>query len=153
MKKLIRILLILCAVPFATAGSAVKSEHSALSEKIMQANSAYISCECPRGLAVAGTRALQQLRSWGRFQIVDSVRQADLVFLFSANPYLGDLLTRDGPDKRPVFIESTILTIIDAKTGQALWTDSRRWGSWRVAGATKDLIGELESQMAAQVKN
>jgi len=153
MKKLIAILFILCAAPLVAAGSAVKSEHPPLSDKIMQANSAYISCECPRGLAVASTRAQQQLRAWGRFQIVDSAKQADLVFLFSGNPYLGDLLTRDGPDKRPVFIESTIMTVIDAKTGAALWTDFRRWGSWRVDGATKDLIGELKDQMLAQVKN
>jgi hypothetical protein len=153
MKRLIRILLILYAVPFVTAGSAVKSEHPVVSEKIMQANSVYIACECPRGMAVARARALQQLQAWGRFQIVESVRQADLVLLFSANKYLGDLLTRDGPDKRPVSIEWTILTVIDANTGEALWTDSRRWGSWRVDSATKDLVGELKDLMAEQVRN
>jgi hypothetical protein len=151
MKNLIGILLILCALP-SSAISAVKSQPRALPETILQATAVYISCECPRSLAVAQTRAQQQLRDWGRFQIVGSAKEADLVFLFSGNPYLGDLLTRDGPDKRPVFIESTIFTVIDAKTGQALWVDSRRWGSWRVDGATKSLIQELRDQMAAQVK-
>ena len=44
------------------------------------------------------------------------------------------------------------MTVIDAKTGEALWTDSRRWGSWRVDGATKDLIGEFKDLMESQVR-
>lgn len=88
----------------------------------------------------------------GRFHLVESPHGADLVFLFSGNEYLGDYLTRDGPDNRPVFIESTIMTVIDANTGQNLWSDSRRWGSWRVDGATRDLITELRELMASQVK-
>ena len=44
------------------------------------------------------------------------------------------------------------MTVIDPKTGQSLWTDSRRWGSLRVRGATKDLIGELRQQMEEQTK-
>ena len=99
-----------------------------------------------------GKKPCNNSKSWGRFQLVESPRGADLVFLFSGNPYLGDYLTRDGPDTRPVFIESTIMTVIDANTGGALWTDSRRWGSWRVAGATKDLIDELKDLMASQVR-
>ncbi|HXA76551.1 MAG TPA: hypothetical protein VNV41_05410 [Candidatus Acidoferrales bacterium] len=95
---------------------------------------------------------MSQLRVWGRFQIAENHREADLVFLFSGNPYLGDYITRDGPDNRPVAIESTIMTVIDPNTGQALWTDSRHTGSWRVSGATKDLIEELRNQMEGQTK-
>jgi len=72
------------------------------------------------------------LLSWNRFRILEDRRKADVVFLLSGNPYWGDYLTRDGPDTRPVFIDGVILTVIDARTGQALWTDSRQWGSWRV---------------------
>lgn len=154
MTKFARILLILlCVTPWAAAKTAVKRERPPLSQKIMQANTVYVDCVCPRALGVAKPRALEQLQSWGRFDIVENLRQADLVILFSGNQYLGDLLTRDGPDKRPVFIESTIMTVIDAHTGEALWTDSRQWGSWRVASATKDLIGEFKELMAAQVRN
>jgi hypothetical protein len=105
----------------------------------MQATSVYLDCVCPRGLAVARDTALQQLEGWGRFQISQQRRQTDLVLLFSGNPYLGDYITRDGPDKRPVAVDFTIMTVIDPTTGQSLWTDSRRWGSLRVRGATKDL--------------
>jgi hypothetical protein len=80
------------------------------SGKIQQAKTVYVDCVCPRGPAVARARALRQLRAWGRFQIVESGRPADLVFLFSANRHLGDVLTGDGPDKRPMSVESTIMT-------------------------------------------
>lgn len=116
--------------------------------KIRRANYVAIDCNaCLRALAKAGETAKRELLAWDRFQIVQDPKQADLIFMFSANPYLGDYLTRKGPDPRPVQIESTIMTVIDPHTGQELWTDYRRWGSWRVAGATKDLIEELRGQL------
>lgn len=136
---------------FIPAAVAKRAERP-LPPKIMQADSVYVDCVCPRALAVARETALQELQTWGRFRIAQDRRQTDLIFLFSGNPYLGDYLTRDGPDKRPVAIESTILTVIDPNTGQSVWTDSRRWGSWRVRGATKDLVYELRQQMEGGVK-
>lgn len=79
-------------------------------------------------------------------------QDADLVVLFSGNDYLGDLLTRDGPDPRPVSVDFTIMTIIDPATGAALWVDSRRWGSWRVESATKVLNAERREQIEEQTK-
>jgi hypothetical protein len=136
-----------CTAAFAARAFAGATARPRVSDKILRATSVYVDCVCPRGLAVARPTAVQELQGWGHFQLVDNYHQADLVFLFSGNPYLGDYLTRDGPDKRYVAIVSTIMTVIDAKTGESLWTDSRRWGSWRVRGATKDLIGELRQQM------
>jgi hypothetical protein len=71
---------------------------------------------------------LRQLRDWGRFEIAENHRQADLIFLFSGNPYLGDYITRDGPDNRPVKIDSTIMTVIDP-------TQARVYGPIRGNGA------------------
>lgn len=136
-----------CTAVFVPSALAKTTERRRLPEKILQANSVYVDCVCPRGLAVAQGTAVKQLQSWGRFQLAENYRQADLIFLFSGNPYLGDYLTRDGPDKRYVAIVSTIMTVIDASTGEGLWTDSREWGSWRVSGATKDLINEFREQM------
>jgi hypothetical protein len=145
---------VLLMAPFsASAKTSVSPKEMTLSPKVLQASSVYVDCVCPRALAAAKPRGLQQLQSWGRFQIVESVRESDLVILFSGNPYLGDLLTRDGPDKRPVFIESTIMTVIDARTGQALWSDSRQWGSWRVDGAAKSLVEEFRELVSSQTTN
>jgi hypothetical protein len=128
-------------------------ERSSLPASLMSASSAAIDCDaCPRALAKAGITTQQMLLSWNRFRILEDRKKADVVFLLSGNPYLGDYLTRDGPDTRPVFIDGVILTVIDARTGQALWTDSRKWGSWRVVGATKDLMEELRTEIESQVK-
>jgi len=153
MRKLPQLLgVFLCTAAFAPSALAKKTERAPLPAKIMQANSVYVDCVCPRGLAVARDTALQQLQSWARFQVSPQRRNTDLVFLFSGNPYLGDYITRDGPDNRPVKVDFTIMTVIDPNTGQTLWADSRRWGSLRVRGATKELIEELRQQMEDQVK-
>lgn len=153
MKQLVQLLGVLvlfaAAVPSA---SAKKTERPPLPAKIMQANTVYVDCVCPQGLAVAREAALQQLQNWGRFQISEQRWQSDLIILFSGNPYRGDYVTRDGPDERPVVVDYTIMTVIDPKTGQGLWTDSRRWGGLRVRSATKDLVEELRQQMESQTR-
>jgi hypothetical protein len=146
------IAILLCAAALVPGAHAEKTDRAALSAKIMRANSVFVDCVCPRGLAVAQETALQQLQGWGRFKVAQDHRHADLVFLFSGNPYLGDYVTRDGPDKRPVEIVSTIMNVIDPNTGESLWSDSRHWGSWRVKSATKDLIEELRQEMEGQTK-
>lgn len=154
MRTLIQLLATFLSMTALVVSSALakKTERPALPAKIMQATTVYVDCVCPRGLAVAQDTAVQQLQSWGRFQISQQRRESDLIFLFSGNPYLGDYITRDGPDPRPVIVDFTILTVIDPKTGQGLWADSRRWGSLRVRGAAKDLIEELRQQMEDQTK-
>jgi hypothetical protein len=144
--------ILLCTAAFGPSALAGNTARAPLPGKILQANSVYVDCVCPRGLAAARETALRQLRDWGRFDIAQSHRQADLVFLFSGNPYLGDYITRDGPDNRPVKIDATIMTVIDPNTGQSLWTDSRTSGAWRIKGATKDLIEELRDQMEGETK-
>ena len=139
------------ALPFSAAAG--KDKHVLIPTKILRSDTVYIDCKaCPRALANAGKTANLELRDWGRFRVVDDPRYADLVFMYSGNPYLGDYITRDGPDTRPVHIETTFMTIIDPKTGDGLWMDARKWGSLRVSGATKDLIEELRHQMEDQVK-
>jgi hypothetical protein len=125
-----------------------KKEHPPALGKIRQATTVAIDCSvCPRALAQAGKAANEALAVWDRFRLVDDPKKADLIFMFSSNPYLGDYLTRKGPDKRPVMIEATIMTVIDPHTGEELWSDWRDWGSWRVASATKSLIDELRVQI------
>jgi hypothetical protein len=150
MKRLAQFLIILAGAGLLPSAVAKKQER--LSPKVMQAKSALIVCVCPRGMAAAESRALHELQLWGRFQIVRNRHEADLVLLFSANEYLGDYLTRDGPDERPVSVDFTILTVVDPKTGENLWSDSRRWGSWRVDHATKELIAELRGQIEGQTR-
>lgn len=121
-----------------------------LPPKIKRAKTISIICDaCPRGMAKAKGAAFQELTAWKRFTIVPDPKKADLVFLFSANRYLGDLVTRDGPDTRVVHVESTYMNVIDPLTGESLWGDSERVGSWFTASATRDLIDELREWMEA----
>jgi hypothetical protein len=121
---------------------------AAIPPKVMQAKSAYIDCDgCVRGMAKAKLAAFQQLTAWKRFTVVPDPHKADLVFLFSANPYLGDYITRDGPDKRLVKVERTYMNVVDPKTGESLWSDSEQLGSWFVEKATADMIAEFRYQL------
>jgi hypothetical protein len=122
-----------------------------LSAKVAQAKSVYIDCDnCVRGMEKANRAAVEFLTDWKRFTLAQDPQKADLVFVLSANPYLGDYLTREGPDKRPVQIVNTYLNVIDPHTGASLWEGAGISGSWRVAGATKSLIGQFRARMEAE---
>jgi len=119
-----------------------------LPPKVAQAKTVAIICDaCPRGMAKAPRVAYEQLSDWERFTIVPDPTKADVVFLFSANPYLGDYVTRDGPDTRPVDVAATYMNVIDPRTGASLWGDYDRAGSYFVASATKNLIAEFREQL------
>jgi EF hand len=118
--------------------------------KVTQARSVYVACDaCLRGMAAAEPAAFKELSDWGRFDMIPNRKKIDLIILFSANPYLGDYVTRDGPDTRPVHVDITYMNVIDPKTGESYWGDSRQWGSWFVGRATKDLIVEFREQLEA----
>jgi hypothetical protein len=120
----------------------------AMPPQVTQAKTVYVLCDaCLRGMAAAKEAAFEELADWGRYEILPDRRKADLIFLFSANPYLGDYVTRDGPDTRQVHVDITYLNVIDPRTGESLWGDSRQWGSWFVARATKDLIAHFRDQL------
>lgn len=122
-----------------------------LPAKVTAAKSVYVDCDtCVRGMAKAGQAAINALTDWKRFTVVQDEQKADLVLLFSANPYQGDYVTRKGPDTRPVRVLVTYLSVVDPHTGVSYWNDSSESGSWRVAGATKNLINRLRGRMEAE---
>jgi hypothetical protein len=155
-KRITFLVLVVLACVLAFASGATPAAAQELENslgKIKRANTAAIDCgACPRSLAQAGKAAKELLATWARFQIVDDPGQAEVLFIFSGNPYTGDYLTRKGPDERPVRISSTFMTVIDPHTGEELWSDSRDWGSWRVSGATRALIDELRNELEVETK-
>jgi len=119
-----------------------------LPAKVREAKSVAIVCDaCLRGMAKARKAALEQMLDWNRFTLASDPQKADLVLLFSANPYLGDYVTRDGPDKRPVAVDTTYMNVIDPRSGANLWGDYRQAGAWFVASATRDLILGFREQL------
>lgn len=146
-----RNVLVVGSLDRATGTVRVSDVLPALSAKLMQAKSVYVDCDsCVRGMTKANSAAVESLADWKRFTVVGDPKKADLVFLFSSNKYLGDYLTRKGPDTRPVAISTTYMDVLDPHTGFSLWSDSSRSGSWRVAGATKELIGEFRARLEAE---
>jgi hypothetical protein len=122
--------------------------HRALPPKVFAAKLVAVVCDaCPRMMAKAGPAALEALTDWDHYTLITNPRKADLVFLVSANPYLGDFATRDGPDKRPVAVDITYVNVVDPSTGEDLWGDSQQWGYMFVGKATRDLIDEFETQL------
>jgi hypothetical protein len=124
-------------------GYAKKRERVPLSPKILEAKSVFLDCDCRKEMAGSVRSALPEMLDWGRYQLTRDRNHADLIFLFSMNPYLGDYFTRDGPDRRPAIVDFTILTVIDGHTGEALWSDWKRWGYILVSRASRALVREL----------
>lgn len=126
----------------------VDEMYRALPPKVFAAKSVAVVCDaCPRMMAKAGPAALEALMDWNHYTLITNPRKADLVFVVSANPYLGDFGIRDGPDKRPVAVDITYVNVVDPRNGENLWGDSRQWGYMLVGKATRDLIGEFEARL------
>src|SRR5256885_5316107 len=79
---------VLAALASTIAPSAAQPQKQlARSPRIQSAKSVYF--EDKTGVDAVGNKALAQLKRWGRFQIVKDRKQADLIFILSADPYKG----------------------------------------------------------------
>jgi hypothetical protein len=114
------------------------------SAKIRSAESVYFDDQS--GAAAVGKKAVEQLKKWGRFRIANDRTEADLVMLLSTDPYAGQKIIVSGgqtgtigpdgdvrEDRVPTFgklapVRYAYLTVIDPRTGEALWSGSHRWG-------------------------
>lgn len=138
---------------------------SKVAPKILSARSAYFDDTI--GHVAVREKALGRLRKWGRFQIVQDRKQADLIILLSADAYKGGyILLASGQtatiDKNGSIHEDSVpyynrvapvryayLTVIDPTTGESLWNESRRWGGLLTGfnSAGERLVKELEKQV------
>jgi hypothetical protein len=116
----------------------------ARSPRILSAKTVYFDNQT--GSDAVGNSTFTQLKKWGRFQIVADRKHADLVFLLSADPYNGGTILLSGgqtatidsrghveEDPIPRYSPQTrtryaYLTVIDARTGDKLWSEEHVWG-------------------------
>jgi hypothetical protein len=185
MKSYLSQLLVLAvAVAGFTPGGAAKDKHLPLPPQIMAAKTVYIDNQS--GIAKLGDRCYTEIQKWGRFQVVQDPKQADLILLLSAHEYVSGYVTSGGGTTstinstgniyatssgdqttgtmnssgtitttssptytQPVTVGYTYLTAIDPKTGDKLWSDSKRWGNLYTGfhSATKSLVDELVKRM------
>ena len=114
------------------------------SAKIRSAESVYFDDQT--GAAAVGKKAIEELKKWGRFRIANDRTEADLVMLLSSDPYTGQNVIVSGgqtgtigpngdvrEDRVPTYgklapVRYAYLTVIDPRTGEALWNGSHRWG-------------------------
>ena len=116
----------------------------ARSPRILSAKTVFFDNQT--GSDAVGNSTLAQLKKWGRFQIILDRKNADLIFLLSADPYNGRTILMSGGqtgtiDSRGHVEEDPIphygpqtrtryayLTVIDARTGDKLWGEEHVWG-------------------------
>lgn len=142
-------------------GLAKEKGHLPLPPEILSAKTIYIDNQS--GIAKLGDRTYQQVTKWGRWQVVTDRRKADLILLLSAHEYNGGYVTTGGETtgrvddngninmttqptySRPMDVGYTYITVVDPKTGDSLWSDSKRWGNLYNGfhSASKGLIDEL----------
>jgi len=137
----------------------------AKSPKMMSAKTVYF--EDRTGADSVAAAAVAQLKKWGRFQVVKDKKEADLIFMFSADPYKGGyiVLASGGTgtmdengnvkeDRVPNYnvqapVRDAYLSVIDPKNGQLLWSDSHVWGGVLTGAnsAGARLVKKLEKEM------
>jgi hypothetical protein len=135
-----------------------------VSPKILAAKTIYFQNKTASD--AVGANTLDQLKKWGKFQIVSDPNKADLIILLSADPYRdGELILSGGqtghidsqghlaedrvPDyNRAAPTREAYLTVVDPTTGAKLWTASHVWGGvlTGVNSAGARLVKELQKQ-------
>ena len=159
-----------------------------LPQQILTAKTVYIDNRS--GLADLGDKAYDEMKKWGRYQIVDSPEKADMVLLLSAKEYIGGYATNTyynttgtvdysgttnsqtygsntygttsgsgnvnthtygSSTSRAIVEGTTYVTLLDPKSGTALWADARAWGPWWKS-ATRGLVKELRDRVKDQEK-
>jgi len=142
---------------------AVSQKNSPHLPQIVSAKTVYFNNRT--GSDPVGRNALAELKKWGKFKIVDVPDHADLILLLSADPYKGGHLIFSGgqtgtvddghikEDNAPSYntqspVRYAFLTVIDAKTYDALWSDSHVWGGLLTGfnSVGQRLVKELEKQ-------
>jgi len=129
-------------------------KHLHLPPRLLTAKLVYF--ENQTGFAAVGGDAVRELEKWGRFQVVRSRDQAELVFALSSEDESRSLANpadrRFGPDLsfhfryRPA---NAYLTVDDAITGERLWTGSHVWGGLLTGfnSAGRRLVNRLRKQI------
>jgi hypothetical protein len=109
------------------------------------------------GQAALADRAYQELQEWGRFQVTQDRVQADLIFLLSAREEVRGARQTGRVDEngnvyttsRPNVYSYSGLTVLDPKTGDPLWTESKAATVFRKS-AIKRAIDELRRRIEEQ---
>jgi hypothetical protein len=87
------LVLFIVVAAFRTDGTA-KDKHLPLPPQIVAAKTVYIDNQS--GITKLGDRCYTEIQKWGRFQVVQDRKQADLILLLSAREYVRGYVTSGG---------------------------------------------------------
>ena len=164
MPPLSHVLSICFATSLVSIASAQEQKEIANPQAIASAKTAYF--EDKSGVDAVGKKAVAELSKWGRFQIVQDPKKADLIILLSTDPGQGGNLVVSGgqtatidsqghveEDRVPTFnkLEPTrqaFLIVTDTRSGTNLWSSSQRWGGLLTGfdNVGEHLVQEFEKQ-------
>lgn len=164
MRLLTYVLVICFATSLASVASAQAQNEVANSQAIASAKTIYF--EDKSGVDAVGRKASAELSKWGRFQIVQDPKKADLIILLSTDPGQGGNLIVSGgqtatidsqghveEDRIPTFnkldpTRRAFLSVTDARSGMNLWSSSQRWGGLLTGfdNVGEHLVREFEKQ-------
>lgn len=109
------------------------------------------------GFPAVGGDAIREIQKWGRYQVVQSREQAELIFVLSSKIEADGVRSpfedrRFGPDLsfhfryRPA---NAYLTVDDATTGERLWSGRHLWGGLLTGfnSAGRRLVHRLRKQV------
>ena len=154
-------------VTLLTASSAQTQKEIASPQAIASAKTIYF--EDKSGVDAVGRKALAELSKWGRFQIVQDRKKADLILVLETDPHQGGNLIYSGGQTATIDSEGHIdedtvpnynkqaavrygfLTAMDPQMGKNLWSASERWGGLLTGfdSVGERLVKEFEKQTQA----
>lgn len=155
--------LILTVAPILPAKNKQSLEHAPLPAKVLTAKTIFIQNETNQ--PEIADKAYTQLKSWGRYQVVDSKEKADLVLLFTLgyshtqhqdSDYVSLYNSQTGAYTSGVVPSGTTtvtwtytqVRVIDAATSDVMWADERPW--LRKHSATDELMEALKLRVGEQ---
>jgi len=157
--------LMLSIAPMLLAKNKQPLEHAPFPAKVLSAKTIFIQNETNQpGIA---DKAYTQLKSWGKYQIVDSKEKADLVLLFTLgyshtqhqdSDYVSLYNSQTGAYTSGVVPGGTTtvtwtytqVRVIDPATSDVMWADERPW--LRKRSATDELMEVLRQRVEEQEK-
>jgi hypothetical protein len=152
-----RVVLIIIVLVFGCglAPSARAQKRREMAPRLLSARLVYF--EDQTGFPAVGGDAIRELQKWGRYQVVQTRDQADLIFVLSSKIEADGVRSpfedrRFGPDLsfhfrfRPA---NAYLTVDDAMTGERLWSGRHVWGGLLTGfnSAGRRLVGRLRKQI------
>jgi hypothetical protein len=164
MRILLRKGVVLLLFGLASMSPLTAQKKSARAQRILLANTVYFDNQT--GSDAVGKSALAKLKKWRKYQIVPDRTHADLIFYLSADPIKGGNIILSGgqtghidshrgveEDPIPDYNKQSptryaYLTVIDATTGDSLWSGKHPWGGLLTGfnSVGNRLIGDLEKQ-------